>query len=190
MNKEQTDDKYSWFDNVIDKGTLTENLTFAGVFIAYFERLQQTATENLKSFFLDSGTNVLDEGTSSDSFKQHVLSLKKRMHDSVFQWFVNMNAIDEEDYRIISEARMRRNYIAHHMDTFLLSGKTENDLRLFSKLILIYRKLDRWWINEIEIPTSMDFDHKEYDATQVFSLESFILDIIFAVSADQNSSKE
>jgi len=182
MNKEQKNNMYSWFDNIIDREKLTDNLTFAGIFIAYFERLQQTATENLKSFFFDSGTNILKENQSSISFDQHVLSLKKCFYDSVFQWFVNMNAIDEEDYRIISEARNRRNYIAHHMDKFLISGKTEGDMKLFSQLIKIYRKLDCWWINEIEIPTSMDTDQEEYDPTQVFSLESFILDIILGTS--------
>ena len=185
---EQINDKYKWFDNIIDKGKLTDNLTFAGVFIAYFERLQQTTTEHLKGFFIDPGTNLLKENQSSNSFKKHVLSLRKYTYDSVFQWFVNMNAIDEEDYKTISKARVRRNYIAHHMDEFLIKGKTEEDSTLFSQIIEIYRKLDRWWINEIEIPTSMDFDQEEYDSSQVFSLESFILDIILASSTEQNIS--
>lgn len=188
MNTEQINDKYTWFDNIIDKGKLTENLTFAGVFIAYVERLQHTATENLRGFFFDSGTNILKEDQSSISFKKHVLSLRGKLYDSVFQWFVNMNAIDEEDYKTISDARDRRNYIAHHMDKFLLKGKTEEDSKLFLQIIEIYKKLDRWWINEIEIPTSIDADQGEYDSAQVFSIESFILDVILASSTEQNVS--
>ena len=55
----------------------------------------------------------------------------------------------------------------------------------------LYQKIDNWWINEIEIPTSADEIPADYNRDQVFSGQAFILsainDIILLNGSDNYS---
>lgn len=52
---------------------------------------------------------------------------------------------------------------------------------LFSKLLLIYSKLDKWWINEIEIPIAGEDIPENYDSEGVCGGQAFILSIINSI---------
>ena len=53
----------------------------------------------------------------------------------------------------------------------------------------LYQKIDNWWINEIEIPTSAEKIPADYNRDQVFGGQAFVLsainDIILANGADK-----
>ena len=58
-------------------------------------------------------------------------------------------------------------------------------------MVHLYQKIDNWWINEIEIPTSADEIPADYNRDQVFSGQAFILsainDIILLNGSDNYS---
>ena len=77
--------------------------------------------------------------------------------------------------------RKRRNDIVHKLLENLGNGFSEYDNELFNKMVSIYAKMDRWWINEIEIPTSDEEIPNDYDRDDVYGGEQFILSIINSV---------
>lgn len=87
----------------------------------------------------------------------------------------------EEDYDTYQCIRKRRNDIIHELLKNLNDGFTEKDAELFSKLLLIYSKLDKWWINEIEIPIAGEDIPENYDSEGVCGGQAFILSIINSI---------
>ena len=69
----------------------------------------------------------------------------------------------------------------HELLKNLNDGFTEKDAELFSKLLLIYSKLDKWWINEIEIPIAGEDIPENYDSEGVCGGQAFILSIINSI---------
>ena len=57
-------------------------------------------------------------------------------------------------------------------------GFCEEDAQLFADMLRIYNKLDKWWINEIEIPTSADDIQEDYDRDGVCGGQALMLSII------------
>lgn len=82
------------------------------------------------------------------------------------RWFINANAITEEDYNLYQELRERRNNITHELLKNLNNGFNEADAKLYVKLLELYQKIDKWWINEIEIPISGEVMPDEYALEQ------------------------
>lgn len=59
----------------------------------------------------------------------------------------------------------------------LSKGFNKYEVKYLVELIEIYRKIEKWWINEVEIPTSGDI-HGPYDSENVISGQGLILEII------------
>ena len=57
----------------------------------------------------------------------------------------------------------------------------ESDVKLFSDLLSIYSKLDKWWINEIEIPISGEDVPEDYDRESVCGGQAVELSIINSI---------
>lgn len=60
----------------------------------------------------------------------------------------------------------------------LNKGFNEQDVKLFSSLLDMYRKIDKWWINEIEIPISGNEIPDDYDMENVCGGQAIVLSII------------
>ena len=91
---------------------------------------------------------------------------------------MDAEAITQEDYDIYQNIRKRRNDIIHELLKILNVGFGEEDAQLFADMLRIYNKLDKWWINEIEIPTSADDIPKDYDRDGVCGGQALMLLII------------
>lgn len=63
----------------------------------------------------------------------------------------------------------------------LNEGFKESDVKLFSDLLSIYSKLDKWWINEIEIPISGEDVPEDYDRESVCGGQAVELSIINSI---------
>ena len=100
-----------------------------------------------------------------------------------------MDAITEDDYDLYQKIRLRRNEIIHELLINLNNGFSENDAMLFSGMLNIYRKIDKWWINEIEIPTSGEEIPEDYDPEQVCGGQALVLDMINDIVLENNKER-
>lgn len=69
-------------------------------------------------------------------------------------WLKEEGAMSQQDYSDFLSIKSIRNSYAHEMARISLEGVPPDDIQWFSRLLDLYGKVDKWWINQIEIPTS------------------------------------
>ena len=166
--------------NILDENILKTNINFAAVFVMNYECLKEFVIEQVRDFYseyfyMDGDRIVCEE---SNSYKEKVRALDKNLENASLKWFMDAEAITQEDYDRYQIIRKKRNDITHKLLKNLNEGFGEEDVQLFGDMMRIYNKLDKWWINEIEIPTSADDIPEDYDRNGVCGGQALILSII------------
>lgn len=178
------------WNNILDEDILKTNVNFAALFVLNFECLKDYIITHPRTFYSDVG---IRDGElyceETEEYKKEVRSLEKNIENASLRWFINADAITEEDYDLYQQLRERRNDITHELLKNLNAGFEEADANLYVKLLELYRKIDKWWINEIEIPISGEVLPDEYDPEQVFGGQAMILSIINDIIFDNNKER-
>lgn len=178
------------WNNLLDEDILKANINFAALFVLNFECLKDYIVTQPRTFYSDveikDGELYCEE---TEKYKKEVRSLEKNIENASLRWFVNAEAITEEDYNLYQELRRKRNDITHELLKNLNNGFNEADEKLYVKLLELYQKIDKWWINEIEIPISGELLPDEYDSEQVFGGQAMILSIINDIIYDNNKER-
>ena len=161
-------DTFDSWEKFLNPKKLKDSLIRASIYLSAYELLKTSITDHLTGFFasewkFNEKTGEI-ETIQSESYKEKVRSLypKDEFH-SCCLWFFDNKAIDKENLDSIQKIRRHRNTIAHELPKFLGSINYEVDRNLLKKTIEIIRKVDAWWIKEIEVPINPDFDHMNYD---------------------------
>lgn len=161
-------DSFDSWEKFLNPDTLKSSLIRASIYLSAYELLKNSIIDHLRGFF-DSKWKLNDktgeiETVISESYKDKVRSLypKDEFH-SCCLWFVENKAISQKDLDSITKIRKHRNSIAHELPKYLGSVKYDVDKNLLKELIEIIRKVDTWWLREIEITTNPDFDDIDYD---------------------------
>ncbi len=71
-----------------------------------------------------------------------------------------------------------RNVLSHELLGKLLEGLPENILDVYFDMIALFEKITKWWIMEIEVPTSPDFTPEQYDEIAWEGVTSVALEFI------------
>lgn len=173
--------------NISDKGTIQNHLTFMALYIALYENFTATFIDNVKSFLCDlsieDGEPHYSETSSyRNKIKNRVVDQKgnKDVLKATMLWLQDMEAMSAQDYADFLEIKSIRNIYAHEMSRLIIEGVPPNDARWFFKLLNLYRKLDKWWINEIEIPISGIFQSETYDEDGVENLKLLTFELVIA----------
>lgn len=166
--------------NILDENILKTNINFAAVFVMNYECLKEFVIEQVRDFYsehfyMDGDRIVCEE---SNAYKEKVRALDKNLENASLKWFMDAEAITQEDYDRYQIIRKKRNDITHKLLKNLNEGFGEEVVQLFGDMMRIYNKLDKWWINEIEIPTSADDIPEDYDRNGVCGGQTLILSII------------
>ena len=166
--------------NILDENILKTNINFAAVFVMNYECLKEFVIEQVRDFYsehfyMDGDRIVCEE---SNAYKEKVRALDKNLENASLKWFMDAEAITQEDYDRYQIIRKKRNDITHKLLKNLNEGFGEEDVQLFGDMMRIYNKLDKWWMNEIEIPTSADDIPEDYDRNGVCGGQALILSII------------
>lgn len=178
------------WNNILNEDVLKFNINFAALFVLNFECLKDYIITQPRTFYSDvlikDGELCCEE---TEEYKKEVRSLEKNIENASLRWFMNTDAITEEDYNLYQELRERRNDITHELLKNLNNGFNETDANLYVKLLELYQKIDKWWINEIEIPISGEVLPDEYDSEQVLGGQAMILSIIDDIIFDNNKER-
>lgn len=178
------------WNNILNEDILKSNINFAALFVLNFECLKDYIITQPRDFYSDV---AIKDGKlcceKMEKYKKEVRSLEKNIENASLRWFMNADAITEEDYNLYQELRERRNDITHELLKNLNNGFNETDAKLYVKLLELYQKIDKWWINEIEIPISGEVLPDEYDPEQVSGGQAMILSIINDIIFDNNKER-
>ena len=148
--------------------------------------MHQALIEHLQGFFSDGfdGNGPI----LGDNYRSKVLSLHEMPFMASAIWFRDSGALTDEDLDRVREIRQHRNFVAHHIPEILGSIDSEVRSDLLRSIAEIVRKIDIWWIREVEIPTNPDFDatgQGAIDLDTAFSMRMAVLDLLLQV-ADGN----
>lgn len=167
-------------ENILNEDILRYNVNFAAMFVLNYECLKEYVIGQVRDFYSDNihfeGNKII--GEESTDYKKEVRTLDNNIENASLKWFVEGGAITLDEYEIYQKIRKRRNDITHELLKNLNNGFCEDDVKLFSCLLDIYSKIDKWWINEIEIPISGDLEADDYDREAVFGGQAMVLSII------------
>lgn len=166
--------------NILDEGILKYNVSFASMFVLNYECLKEYVIGQIRELYSENIHFEDDKMVCEESlsYKREVRTLDKNIENASLKWFIKENVITHEEYEIYQKIRQRRNDITHELLKNLNKGFNEQDVKLFSSLLDMYRKIDKWWINEIEIPISGNEIPGDYDMENVCGGQAIVLSII------------
>lgn len=171
------------WNNILDEDILKPNINFAAMFVLNYECLKDFVINQIREFYtehiyFDGDKLVYEESTQ---YKTRVRGLDSNIENASLKWFMNSGVITQEDYDTYQKIRKRRNEIIHEFMKNLNDGFEESDIKLFAQMVSIYTKMDKWWINEIEIPTSAEYVSEDYDRNGVIGGQAIVLSIINSI---------
>jgi hypothetical protein len=153
--------KRSW-EEFINPKVLRPRLIAASIYIAGFEVLKDVVVGRIRDFFwtgFDESGDKIDPKYSSD-----VLARNKSPVYASLDWLKAMDAITDADVETFNRAKACRNTLAHDLLSTLGSqGLPDEFDERFSEMVALLRKIEVWWITNVEIPTNPDFDGQEVD---------------------------
>jgi hypothetical protein len=102
-----------------------------------------------------------------------------------------MHAIDDDDIEKFNRVKSCRNILAHDLISTLSSKGLPSDFeKCFSDMVELLRKIEVWWIINVEIPTNPDFDGKEVDEDGIVPGPIMIMKLLMDIAlGDDTQSK-
>jgi len=150
----------SW-ERFLNPEALRKNLIAASIYIAAFEILQESVVDRIKDFFSDGfDQNGL---IISEKYRQEVLSKNKSPTYASLLWLEEMSIITKSDIEQFEAIKTYRNVLAHEITDYLSKGSKFDHADLFDEMVKLVRKIEVWWIVNVELPTNPDWDGKEVD---------------------------
>ena len=137
-------------------------LIAASIYIAVFETLKDSVIGRIRDFFwrgFDESGDKIDPKYQSDVLARHTSPVYASL-----DWLKKMNAIDDGDVAAFDRVKGCRNTLAHKLFSMLGSEGLPSDFeRCFNEMVALLRKIEVWWITNVEIPTNPDYDGQDID---------------------------
>jgi hypothetical protein len=149
------------WERFLDPEVVQPSLFLATMFITTFEILKDSIIDRIRYFYIPgfAETNPIFES----EYQSKVLSRSKSRLYASLDWLLEHEAVDETDLYTFENLKKIRNLLAHQLFN-VVTGQTESDhVSQFPVLVALLRKVEVWWVVNVEIPTNPDYDGKEID---------------------------
>lgn len=110
-----------------------------------------------------------------------MLDLNKSPLYASLQWLKNSEAIDESDIKIFDDLKKHRNLLVHELPELIFSGKLISSIDQFRKAIELLRKIETWWLINVEIPINPGFDGADVNPDEVLAGPVMMMQIMLEV---------
>ena len=157
-----TEDRW---EKVLDPEVVQPSLFKAMMFITSFEILKDSIIDRIRDFY----TNGWDETGAivGSQYQSEVGSRSKSALYASLDWLREHEVIDESDLQAFEQIKKTRNQLAHKLFA-VVTGQVESDhTNQFEVLVGLLRKIEVWWVANLEIPTNPDYDGKDIDETGI-----------------------
>jgi hypothetical protein len=151
----------SW-EEFLNPEVTRPRLIAASIYIAGFEALKDAIVDRIREFFW---TGFAESGDKIDpKYQSDVLARNRSPVYASLDWLTEMNAIVDADVRSFDHVKACRNTLAHKLLSTLGSEGLPPDFdQCFSEMVALLRKIEVWWITNVEIPTNPDYDGSDID---------------------------
>ena len=176
MNAENS--RKSW-EKLLSPEIMRTNLLMASLYLAAFEILKSTVVDRIKGFF----TFDYAKGQPQlDSRYQEVASLNKNPLQASLLWLQENNAITPDDVLMFDAIRQHRNELAHQLPHFLIDAERNINFQNFENVRYLLRKIETWWIQQVDIPTNPDYAGVEVKDEEIQPGSVIVLDAIIGMA--------
>lgn len=141
-------------ENVMTAETLQMTVSFASLFVLVFECFKDMVIDRPKSFYCLSTMEFREDKVvyhETEKYKSEVRRLAKKPFEASLRWFANQGGITEFDVNKALSIELRRHSFVHELYNVVHKGISDEDIKLLADLISIYKKIDSWWIYNVEI---------------------------------------
>ena len=131
------------------------------MFVTTFEILKNCAVDRIKDFY----SNGFDQAGPivSPDYQQKVVSRNKSILYASLNWLKEYEVIDDHDLETFEQLKKTRNQLAHQLFD-VVTGQVESDHQAqFEILVELLRKIEVWWVINVELATNPDYDDQEID---------------------------
>lgn len=149
------------WERFLDPEVVRPSLFMATMFITTFEILKDSVIDRIRDFY----TNGWEQTGPivSPQYQSEVMSRNKSALYASLIWLLEHEAIDEGDLKTFENLKKIRNQLAHQLFK-VVTGQVESEhASQFSVLVGLLRKIEVWWVVNVEIPINPDYDGKEID---------------------------
>lgn len=188
------DDKNKHFkdwEKFLNKEEVKSNLIRSSLYLFSYELLKNAIVDKIKDFY----SMGFDENGYIYSEKYNEVIVHRRINGkqniflSSLYWLEENGAITKDDITEIRAIREFRNTVAHKIDRILGDSDFNIDKNTEKKIFEFIRKIEVWWIKEVEILTNPDFDGKEIQDNDIISGSEIFYTYIKSIS-DEILQKE
>ena len=178
-----------FLDIVTNKEKIQKELIFYSLFLMVFENFVSHWKETIRSFYstgfakdeqtgdyydfvktkwVDGECHTSRDTEKKKQFNQEVFHRVKKNGKnnpklSMFRWMADNHFIDENDYIVLDKCYSKRNDYAHGILNCLERFVTKEEKDLLLSLLEISKKASRNWVYEVELPSSPDFELKQFE---------------------------
>ncbi|NKE72845.1 hypothetical protein [Candidatus Manganitrophus noduliformans] len=164
-------------------------LMAASIYIAGFQALRDSVVGRIRDFFwvgFDKSGDKIDPKYMSD-----VLSRNKSPLYASLDWLKEMNAINDHDLSTFDRVKACRNTLAHKLFSALgTEGLPADFEQCFTDMVSLLRKIEVWWITNVDIPTNPDYDGSDIDEDGLIPGPVMGMQLLFDIAlGDDKQSK-
>jgi hypothetical protein len=169
------------WERFLDPEVIRPSLFMATMFITTFEILKNSVVDRIRDFY----THGWDQTgpTVGPQYQSEVMSRNKSALYASLDWLKEHEAIDEDDLKTFENLKKIRNQLAHQLFN-VVTGQVESEhASQFSVLVALLRKIEVWWVVNVEIPTNPDYDGEEIDHAGIVPGAVLSLQVLIEVAS-------
>ena len=151
----------SW-KKFLNPDILKTNLIISSLFIAVFEISKETIISRIREFYstgFDKTEPIIDS-----KYQTEVLSKNKSRLYASLLWLKKNEVINEQDLTNFEKIKTHRNELAHEMISYISNKNYTIEIELFSTLVNLIDKIEKWWIINVEM--AIDSEPNNHEITE------------------------
>jgi len=149
------------WERFLDPDVVRPSLFMATMFITTFEILKNSIVDRIRDFYSIGWSG---EGSSvSPEYKAKVLSRDKSPVYASLNWLHENQVINDYDLEIFEQLKSTRNLVAHQLFNIVTGQAESNHTEQFQVLVELLRKIEVWWVVNVELATDPDYADAKVD---------------------------
>lgn len=172
------------WERFLDPDVVKPSLFMATMFITTFEILKNSIVDRIRDFYLVEWSK--EGNTVSPEYADKVLSRNKSSVYASLNWLLENQAIDESDLTTFELLKKTRNLLAHRLFEVVTGQAESPHQQQFTILVELLRKIEVWWVVNVEIPTNPDYAGEEIDEAGIVPGAILSLQMLLQVASGSN----
>ena len=171
-------------ENVVTPENLQFTVSFTSLFVLVFECFKDMVIDRPKEFFCTEKIEFKEDKIvyyETEKYKREVKNLAKKPFEASLRWFANHKVITEYDVNKALAIELRRHSFVHELYNVVHNGISDEDTQLLADLVSIYKKIDSWWIYNVEIDWDEIKDPDNVKQDECISSSLVMIDVMINI---------